>query len=303
MQKDWWLALPNGQRFNMTGEEIARKIESGEFEPNLLGSYQGGPYVPLIQSPAFRQAYDRRQARLIEKQKAESRKFFKVMAVMSGVAFAGIVLFGIAATVINNVTESNRVEREQREAAKIKEEERQIAERKQKAFDEMPPAKKIEKAKALAATEIKESIEEAYRYLDSIPEGDSLKKEAIQEKERIAAIEKKKEAERNAPPKPPTAAEIASLRELLASRYCALIQAENSHLNYIGTKITASKGGYAIWATHEFFTQYAFSTGDEGPSTQRFIQNNYEALKKAKVVRVGLMGSGPYSSYCYFNVD
>lgn len=193
MQRDWWLALPNGQRFNMTGEEIARKIEAGEIEPNLLGSYQGGPYVPLIQSPAFRQAYDRRQARLIEKQKAESRKFFKVMAVMGGVAFAGIVLFGIAATVINNVAESNRVEREQREKAKIQEEERQVAEKKKKTFDEMPPAQKIEKAKELASTGLDESIQDAYRYLDAVPAGDKLKSQAERVKADLQAkIEKQK---------------------------------------------------------------------------------------------------------------
>lgn len=307
-QLDWWIALPDGRRFNMSGEEIARKIDSGELAPNLLGSYQGGPFVPLIQSPIFRQAHERRQARLIEYQKAESRKFYKVMAIMAGVAFVGIMVIGIAATIINNVTESNRVEREQREAAKIKEEERQVAEKKRKAFEEMPSAKKIEKAKSIvAADQSNESYTEAMGYLKAIPDGDPSKAEAerlrVSYVAEIKAIEKRK-AEIKAksdPNRQLNASEQASLRERLASQYASLMSQENPHLNYIGSKTTRMKGGYAIWATHEFFTRYTFSTGSDGPLTQRFIQDNWRDLERANVVRVGAMGTGPYSSYCWFD--
>ena len=92
------------------------------------------------------------------------------------------------------------------------------------------------------------------------------------------------------------------LREELASDYQQLIADANSHLNYIQSKITKTKGGYALWATHEFFTQYSFSSGNDASVVQEWIGRNRGKLADAGIVRVGLMGRGGFASYCYFDI-
>lgn len=62
------------------------------------------------------------------------------------------------------------------------------------------------------------------------------------------------------------------------------------------------RGGYALWATHEFFTQYSFSSGDDASLVQEWIVRNRDRLGDAEIVRVGLMGQGEFASWCYFDV-
>jgi hypothetical protein len=93
------------------------------------------------------------------------------------------------------------------------------------------------------------------------------------------------------------------LREELASDYRRLIADANPYLNYIQSKIAKAKNGYAIWATHEFFTQYTFSSGSDAAIVQEWIGRNREKLDDADVVRVGLMGRGGFASWCYFDIE
>lgn len=92
------------------------------------------------------------------------------------------------------------------------------------------------------------------------------------------------------------------LREQLVNEYRQLVADANPHLNFIDSKITKTKGGYALWATHDFFSQYSLSSGDDAKVIQEWIYRNQLRLEDAEVVRVGLMGRGPYSSWVYFNV-
>lgn len=92
------------------------------------------------------------------------------------------------------------------------------------------------------------------------------------------------------------------LREQLANEYRQLVADANPHLNFIDSKITKTKGGYALWATHDFFSQYSLSTGDDAKVIQEWVYRNQQRLEDAEVARVGLMGRGPYSSWVYFDV-
>jgi hypothetical protein len=75
-----------------------------------------------------------------------------------------------------------------------------------------------------------------------------------------------------------------------------------SHLNFIESKLTKTKKGYALWATHDFFSQYSLSAGSDAPVIQAWIVQNYGDLKKAGIVRVGLMGKGEYASGSSFEL-
>lgn len=92
------------------------------------------------------------------------------------------------------------------------------------------------------------------------------------------------------------------LREEVANDYQQLIAGANPHLNYIQSKMTKIRGGYALWATHEFFTQYSFSSGNDASVVQEWIGRNRGKLADAQIVRVGLMGRGGFASYCYFDI-
>lgn len=92
------------------------------------------------------------------------------------------------------------------------------------------------------------------------------------------------------------------LRERLKDNYRNFVAGINPHLNYIGAKLTKTKGGYALWATHEFFTQYTFSAGDDAHQVSAWVGRNREELEQAGIVRVGVMGEGPYASWSYFDV-
>lgn len=92
------------------------------------------------------------------------------------------------------------------------------------------------------------------------------------------------------------------LRDELARDYQQLVTGANPHLNFIGSRITKTKGGFALWATHEFFTRYSLSSGDDASVIQEWISRNREKLEEAGIVRVGLMGNGSFASWVYFDI-
>jgi hypothetical protein len=63
-----------------------------------------------------------------------------------------------------------------------------------------------------------------------------------------------------------------ALRESLRSEYQAVMTGANPHLNFIDSKLTKVKGGWALWATHEYFSRYTFTIGNNGPLGQRWIK-------------------------------
>lgn len=76
----------------------------------------------------------------------------------------------------------------------------------------------------------------------------------------------------------------------------------NPQLNYVDVKIQKAGKGYAIFATHEYFTRYTMSAGPDAEVCEEFIQLTREELRAANIVRVGYWGRGPYSSGVWLDV-
>jgi hypothetical protein len=113
----------------------------------------------------------------------------------------------------------------------------------------------------------------------------------------------KEEKKREAADKQRAAAEAPALRERLADDYVATVSAANPHLNFIKKKLVKTKGGYALWATHQFFSNYTFAVGNDAQIVWGWINANRAELKSVQIVKVGVMGEGPYSSYAGYKVD
>lgn len=92
------------------------------------------------------------------------------------------------------------------------------------------------------------------------------------------------------------------LREQLGADYGSVVSKANPHLNYIDTKYTRIKGGYALWATHEYFSQYTLSIGNDAHVITAWIDSHRGELKEAGVVRVGVMGRNSFASWSYFDL-
>lgn len=92
------------------------------------------------------------------------------------------------------------------------------------------------------------------------------------------------------------------LREELAADYKEVVSNANTHLNYIDTKLTKVKGGFALWATHEYFSQFTLSIGNDAHVISAWIDSHRDDLKQAGIVRVGVMGKGGYASWSYFDI-
>lgn len=95
------------------------------------------------------------------------------------------------------------------------------------------------------------------------------------------------------------AQEAGALRERLAQSFKQTIAEANPHLNFISSRVTKVKGGYAIWAVHEFFSQYTLSVGDDAKIASAWWPSNYEELRRTYVVQVGFWGSGAFGSRCW----
>lgn len=94
----------------------------------------------------------------------------------------------------------------------------------------------------------------------------------------------------------------AELRNNLADEYLKLISLANPHLNFIKQKTTKIKGGYALWAVHEYFTANTFSIGDDAKLVQAWIARSRPELYRAGITRVGLQSARSYGS-CYFDLN
>ncbi len=112
----------------------------------------------------------------------------------------------------------------------------------------------------------------------------------------------KEEKKREAADKARAAAEAPAERERLADDYLNVISAANPHLNFIKKRLGKTKGGYALWLVHEFFTSSTFSIGDDAKLVQAWIAQNHGDLLRAGIVRVGFMNSSGYLGSCYFDL-
>jgi predicted nucleic acid-binding Zn ribbon protein len=98
------------------------------------------------------------------------------------------------------------------------------------------------------------------------------------------------------------AQETAELRPRLAESFSQTIADANKHLNFISSKTTKVKGGYAIWAVHEFFSQYTLSVGNDAKIASAWISSNQTDLETTHIVQVGFWGSGAFGSRCWLTV-
>ena len=93
-----------------------------------------------------------------------------------------------------------------------------------------------------------------------------------------------------------------SQRELFRVDYEEFIQLAASRLNYIKARIDKSGKGYALMAVHTFFTRHSFEIGPLGPLVERWVTEYRLKLNLARIVRVGVSGTGDYRSSTWFGV-
>lgn len=96
--------------------------------------------------------------------------------------------------------------------------------------------------------------------------------------------------------------EAIRLRGQLQVEYERLLSTANPHLNYITTKLTKHKGGFALWGVHTYFSQYTFSIGDDAKIVSAWIDQNNSDLKKAGILRVGVMSKEDWGGWCWFDL-
>jgi hypothetical protein len=90
----------------------------------------------------------------------------------------------------------------------------------------------------------------------------------------------------------------------LQRAYRNLVVGLYSNYNGIEIKLVKLKGGgYSLMAYHDFFSEYTFSAGEDAREIQAFVYRHHEALKTNKIKRVGVWGTGPYSSGTWYNVN
>jgi hypothetical protein len=92
------------------------------------------------------------------------------------------------------------------------------------------------------------------------------------------------------------------LRSDIASDYVQMIDtSRRGFYNHVTAKTSKTKGGYTLYAYHEFFNEYEFSAGDFAHDVQKWIRENGAKLRKAGIVKVGVHGTGPYSSGVWYS--
>ena len=89
----------------------------------------------------------------------------------------------------------------------------------------------------------------------------------------------------------------------METEYLHLINEVNhGYYNHVEVKVKKAKGGYTLYAYHSFFNQYQFQIGNFGKEVQAWVSKNYATLKLAKIIRVGVYGTGAYASGTYYEV-
>jgi hypothetical protein len=94
---------------------------------------------------------------------------------------------------------------------------------------------------------------------------------------------------------------VLSRNELLES-YRSTYANANPYLNYIKTKITKEKNGYAIWLIHSMFTQSSFDVGSDAHTVQAWINANRSELARASIKKVGLQNESGYLGSCWLEI-
>lgn len=91
-------------------------------------------------------------------------------------------------------------------------------------------------------------------------------------------------------------------RKVLAEELLDRVKTQNLHLNHMSHRIRKAKGGYEIMIIHDLFTKYTLSAGGTDGVFQRFMREYAAELKQANVVKVGVWGTGEYSSGSWYDL-
>lgn len=306
----WQVQLVDGRVITVSGVELARMIRERRVFPNTKVCLPGHPWVELQATQQFASVFQNSFAQNSAPPAVMDKRTMIITLWVIGGAIA--LIFGVATYSEWEKNAAIEIQQaNQREEAAAKKAE---VEAKEKAFREMPGDQKITMAKSLQAKGDSDALKEAERYLGGVQVSDpkyseaqselkKLKAEAlrkINEEERIRTAEAAKNRQEEQKRK---LAQVPEMRKQLEGSFRDCVAGANTHLNFIGSRITKVKGGYAIWATHEFFTRYSFSAGNDADIVQAWINRNRQDLKDCNIVRVGLMGTGPFSSYTYFDLN
>jgi hypothetical protein len=87
-------------------------------------------------------------------------------------------------------------------------------------------------------------------------------------------------------------------RRAAAARLKEFCASHDRHLNYIEVKLR----GTGLYCVHAFYSRLALSAGTLGPDMGQWVADNDELLRKSKITRVGVWGTGEYASGAWFDV-
>lgn len=78
--------------------------------------------------------------------------------------------------------------------------------------------------------------------------------------------------------------------------------AEDGHLNHIGSAVRKSGAGVGIYCVHDFYGRYSLSSGSLALQLSRFIDEWRSELLEFRINRVGVWGTGEFSSGVWYEV-
>jgi hypothetical protein len=94
-----------------------------------------------------------------------------------------------------------------------------------------------------------------------------------------------------------------ALREALRRDFEGFVARTNQHLDGIGSQVARGEKGYALWATHEYFTDQSFELGDQAALVWQWVERNRTELVRAEITRVGLMSTRAVFGACSHVVE
>jgi hypothetical protein len=97
----------------------------------------------------------------------------------------------------------------------------------------------------------------------------------------------------------PTPATVEAERASLIQDYKKLV--DEIWPNYNGIQVRLK--GSSLMAYHSFFNRYEFDIGGDGPRVAVWMHYHDAALKHGKITRVGVSGTGAYSSGVWYDVN
>ena len=87
---------------------------------------------------------------------------------------------------------------------------------------------------------------------------------------------------------------MAAVREEL-NKVCQRVNAQYNHLR-------VEVRGSTLYCVHDFYSQYSLSAGALAPALESFIVDWQTQLRRLKIKRVGVSGTGEYATSAWYDV-